>query len=305
MSKKNNSRLGTGLEALFGEERAESEQQDNAPKTLPVEKIEPRKNQPRQNFDEEALESLAESIRQYGVIQPVTVRKLESGYYEIVAGERRWRAARIAGQKEVPVNIIEADDQTTAELALIENLHRQNLNPVEEALGYQALMEEFGLTQEEVSEKMGRARPTVTNALRILSLPAPVLQLVSEGSLTAGHARALLAIENPKEQMVLAEEIVAKGSSVRETERAVNRYKKTKERKSKAPEKPLVDYVAEESENLSKAFSRKCKIIEGRKVGRIELEYYGAEDRENLLHALYKAAQQEKQIPRKEKEIEE
>ena len=171
MSKKNNSRLGTGLEALFGEDLTNGGQQDITPKTLPIEKIEPRAHQPRQTCEEEALEELAESIKNYGLIQPVTVRKLKSGYYQIVAGERRWRAARIAGLREVPVNIIDADDQTTAELALIENLHRQDLNPVEEAMGYQALMEEFGLTQEEVAERMGRARPTVSNALRLLSLP--------------------------------------------------------------------------------------------------------------------------------------
>lgn len=302
MSKKNNSRLGTGLEALFGEDLTNGGQQDITPKTLPIEKIEPRAHQPRQTFEEEALEELAESIKNYGLIQPVTVRKLKSGYYQIVAGERRWRAARIAGLREVPVNIIDADDQTTAELALIENLHRQDLNPVEEAMGYQALMEEFGLTQEEVAERMGRARPTVTNALRLLSLPEPVLLQVKEGSISAGHARALLGMEEPKEQIALAKEVVEKGMSVRETERAVNRYKKAKKHKKENAQKPFVDYAEEESANLSKAFARKCKIIEGKKAGRIVLEYYGAEDRENLLQALYGAARREKQGSGKEKE---
>ena len=188
--------LGTGLDVLFGESIKEEKPPEGVSK-LPIAKVEPRDNQPRSVFDEEALAELAESIREYGVIQPVTVRQLPSGYYQLIAGERRWRAARLAGLTEIPAQIIEADDRLTTELALVENLQREDLNPVEEAQGYRTLMEEYGLTQDEAAQRVGKSRPAVANALRLLSLAPEVLQFVEQGLLSAGHARALVPIERP------------------------------------------------------------------------------------------------------------
>ena len=208
--------LGTGLGALLGSDvltEAEGKQM-----TLPIAKVEPNVSQPRAYFDEVALTELAESIKQHGMIQPITVRKLESGYYQIIAGERRWRAARMAGLEEVPVSIIQADDRMAAELALVENLQRADLNPIEEALGYRSLMEDFELTQEEVAQSVGKSRPAISNSLRLLALPQEVLELVLAGQLTAGHARALLAIEDDAVKIEAARLIVKKGMSVRQTE---------------------------------------------------------------------------------------
>lgn len=187
MAAKNMKGLGTGLGVLFGQD--EENEKDSQLLTLPISKVEPRLEQPREYFDQEALQELADSIAQYGLIQPITARKLDSGYYQIIAGERRWRAARLAGLQEVPVRVIEADDRRTAELALVENLQREDLNPVEEAKGYKTLMEEYGLTQEETAKSVGRSRPAVANALRLLSLSKPVLELLEKGELSAGHAR--------------------------------------------------------------------------------------------------------------------
>ncbi|MBR2731431.1 MAG: ParB/RepB/Spo0J family partition protein, partial [Clostridia bacterium] len=181
--------LGSGLGALFGDN--EPPRQENKEQTLPISRVEPRADQPRRRFDDAALEELTESIRQHGLIQPITVRSLDSGYYQIIAGERRWRAARAAGLREVPVRIIEADDRKAMELALVENLQREDLNPIEEAKGYRTLMQEYGLTQEDAAAAVGKSRPAVANALRLLSLPEPALGLVEDGTLSAGHARAL------------------------------------------------------------------------------------------------------------------
>ena len=182
--------LGTGLNALFGEAERESSEEVLS---LPISRVEPREAQPRTNFDEAALQELAESISEYGVIQPITVRKLDSGYYQIIAGERRWRAARLAGLKEVPVRVVEADDKLATEMALVENLQREDLNPVEEALGYRTLLDVYGLTQDEAARRVGKSRPTVTNALRLLTLAPEVQQFIEQGLLSAGHARALVA----------------------------------------------------------------------------------------------------------------
>ena len=189
MADKKPSRLGTGLSALFGEERNLLESEETT--ALPIAKLEPRKDQPRREFDPETLEALAESIREYGLLQPITVRALDRGFYQIIAGERRWRAARQAGLREVPVRIVEADDRLATEQALVENLQREDLNPMEEANGYRKLMEEYGLTQEQAARRVQKSRPAVANALRLLSLCPAVQSLVSDGSLSAGHARAL------------------------------------------------------------------------------------------------------------------
>ena len=275
--------LGIGLDALFGvEEPEESELQ-----SVPIAKVEPRLDQPREIFDEQSLQELADSIAQYGLIQPITVRRLDSGYYQIIAGERRWRAARLAGLSEVPVRVIEADDRRTAELALVENLQREDLNPIEEARGYRALIDEYGLTQEEAAKSVGRSRPAVANAMRLLSLCPAVLKMVEEGQLSAGHARALVPILDDKLQTAAAKEVVEKGLSVRQTEQLAARL--LKEPKQPKPEDGIkVDYAAEVANRLSQSLGRKVKLIDGKKIGRIEIEFYGADDREALITALEK-----------------
>ena len=276
--------LGTGLGVLFGEDRFEQEEELQ---TLPIGKVEPRRDQPRAVFDEQALQELADSIAQYGLIQPITVRKLDSGYYQIIAGERRWRAARLAGLTEVPVRVLEADDRRTAELALVENLQREDLNPIEEARGFRALMTEYGLTQEDAARSVGKSRPAVANAMRLLSLTPEVLELVEKGTLSAGHARALVPVLDPKLQLAAAREVAEKGLSVRQTEQLAARLLR------KPKEEPVrsgisVDYCAEVGDRLSKSLGRRVKLIDGKKAGRIVLEFYGADDREALISALEK-----------------
>ena len=289
MAAKNNKGLGIGLDALFGGndfDEAESELLH-----LPISKVEPRLEQPREYFDEDALQELADSIAQYGLIQPITVRKLDTGYYQIIAGERRWRASRLAGLTEVPVRVIEADDRRTAELALVENLQREDLNPIEEAKGYRTLIEEYGLTQEEAAKSVGRSRPAITNAMRLLSLSAPVLEMVEKGELSAGHARALVPISDEKLQLDAANEVKNKNLSVRKTEQLAARL--TKEPKAEKPANdPLaVDYSAEVSNQLTAALGRRVRLVDGKKTGRIEIEFYGADDREALIALLQRAGE--------------
>lgn len=275
--------LGKGLGALledFGTEAVET----SAYRALPIYKVEPNPNQPRQDFDPEELEALADSIRTHGIIQPLTVREMPNGYYQIIAGERRWRAARLAEVSEVPAVVMEADDKKVMELALIENLQRQDLNPVEEAMGYHALMEEYGLTQEEAAKRVGKSRPAVANSLRLLGLCAAVLELVRKGELTAGHARAVLTLKTEKLQMEAARKIISLSLSVRQAETLCKNMAK-----EPAPKKEpdfAVDYVAECEKNLSKALGRGVKIVNGKRKGRFELEFYGEEDLQNLLDAL-------------------
>lgn len=279
--------LGTGLGVLFGAD--EIDENEGELLTLPISKVEPRKEQPREYFDQQALQDLADSIAQYGLIQPITVRKLDSGYYQIIAGERRWRASRLAGLSEVPVRVIEADDRLTAELALVENLQREGLNPIEEAKGYRTLIEAHGLTQDEVARSVGRSRPAVTNALRLLSLSPKVLELVEKGELSAGHARALLPIETDEKQLTAANEVIKKAYSVRKTEQLATRLiKEAQDPDPGKKEEITVDYAAEVSDQLSKLLGRRVKLIDGRKSGKVELEFYGADDREALIDALKK-----------------
>ena len=277
--------LGKGLGALMGdfmdEPAAKSPYQ-----LLPIHKVEPNANQPRQDFDEEELASLADSIGTHGIVQPLTVRQLPSGYYQIIAGERRWRAARIAGLHEVPAVVIEADDKKTMELALIENLQRQDLNPVEEALGYQTLMADYGLTQEETAKRVGKSRPAVANALRLLSLCPDVLEMVRSGQLSAGHARAVLTLKTEKQQKEVAQKIIALGLSVRQAELLCKNMDKPAQPK---PEVTLaVDYIAECEKSLSRHLGRGVKIINGKRKGKFELEFYGQEDLQRLLDVLMK-----------------
>lgn len=278
--------LGSGLGALFGENPVGEEL--SGALSVRIEKVEPRSDQPRKVFDDEALHELADSISRVGMIQPITVRKLDGDFYQIIAGERRWRAARLAGMQEVPVRVLEADDLRTMELALIENLQREDLNPIEEARGYKTLMDEYGMTQEEASQSVGKSRPAVANALRLLGLPEKVLAMVQEGALSAGHGRALLAIRDEKTQLEAAEKIVAEELSVRQTEKLAAKLasglEKAVSEEKAAPSQ--IDYAAEAEKRLSGALGRKVHIRDNRKKGKIELEYYGADDREELIKAL-------------------
>lgn len=278
--------LGKGLGALLGDFSDEPFEK-SAYQQLPIYKVEPNPDQPRQDFDEEELRALADSIEIHGVIQPLTVREMTSGYYQIIAGERRWRAARIAGLTEIPAVIIEADDKKVMELALIENLQRQDLNPVEEAFGYQSLINEYGLTQDEAAKRVGKSRPAVANALRLLTLDDLVLDKLRTGELTAGHARAVLQLKSEKKQLDAAQKIAALGLSVRQAEMLCrNMAKETKpEPKSEVLK---IDYVAECEKQLSKHLGRGVKIVNGKRKGRFELEFYGQEDLQNLLDALMK-----------------
>jgi ParB family chromosome partitioning protein len=281
-----NKGLGRGLGALLGD--FSEEIPENSPyKLLPIYKVEPNKDQPRQDFDEEELQALSESIAVHGVIQPLTVRELPSGYYQIIAGERRWRAARMANLSEIPAVVIEADDKKAMELALIENLQRQDLNPMEEALGYQSLIQEYGLTQEETSARVGKSRSAVANALRLLQLPEPIMDMLRNGKLTAGHARAVLKIKAEKKQMEAAQKIAALDLSVRQAENLCANMAREPEKKTETVTL-AVDYVAECEKSLSKHLGRGVKIVNGKRKGRFELEFYGQEDLQNLLDALMK-----------------
>ena len=278
--------LGKGLGALLGDFSDEPIEK-SAYQKLPIYKVEPNPEQPRHDFDEEELQALADSIEEHGIIQPLTVRELHTGYYQIIAGERRWRAARLANLAEVPVVIIEADDKKAMELALIENLQRQDLNPVEEALGYRSLMQDYGLTQEDAAKRVGKSRPAVANALRLLSLAPEVLEKVRDGSLSAGHARAVLSLKAEKKQLEAAQKIIALGLSVRQAEMLCKNMSKEP---VQIKDEPVlkVDYVAECEKQLSKHLGRGVKIVTGKKKGRFELEYYGEEDLQVLLDALMK-----------------
>lgn len=289
MAVKEKKGLGMGLDALFAANHYEDEPEAEL-LIVPIEKVEPREDQPRQTFDPQALQDLADSIAQYGLIQPITVRRLPHDFYQIIAGERRWRASRMAGLNEVPVRILEADDRRTAELALVENLQREDLNPIEEAKGYRSLMHDYGLTQEETARSVGRSRPAVANSLRLLSLSAPVMTLVEKGELSAGHARALIPIENEQRQLQAAQEVIKKNLSVRTTERMAARLCRPEvaEKPEEKSAEITVDYAAELADELGKKLGRRIRLIEKNGSGRIELEYYNAEDREKLIEQLRK-----------------
>ena len=282
MASKKPSGLGRGLGALLGDDVMKTESSGSL--SLPISQVQTCSSQPRKRFDDESLQELADSISQHGIIQPLTVRKLSSGYYQIIAGERRWRAARLAGLQEVPVIVIEADDRKVAELAMIENLQREDLNPMEEAAGFQSLIESYHMTQEEAAQRVGKSRSAVTNALRLLGLTPSVRKLVEEGKLSAGHARALVPL-SPSLQESAANAIVSGGLSVRQTEALVKRLSaEKKEAQVKDPDE--VDYLAEAQNELKARLCRGVKIVPGRKKGRIELEYYGMDDLNDLLDAL-------------------
>lgn len=275
--------LGKGLGALIDDFSA-APASDTITK-LPLQKVEPNPNQPRKSFDEEELQALADSIAEHGILQPLAVRALDGGFYQIIAGERRWRAARMAGLEEVPVVVLEADDRTVMELALIENLQRQDLNPMEEAEGYRVLMEEYGLTQEQAAARVGKSRPAVTNALRLLALPEEVRKMVEDGTLSAGHARAVLSLPNERLQKAAAQKIIALRLSVRQAEAMCKRMA-AEEKPQKAKPALTVDYVGECEKMLTKQLGRRVKIVSGKRKGRFELEFYGEDDLQRLYDAL-------------------
>ena len=283
MASKKPSGLGRGLGALLGDDVMKTESSGSL--SLPISQVETCSSQPRKRFDDESLQELADSISQHGIIQPLTVRKLSSGYYQIIAGERRWRAARLAGLTEVPALVVEADDRKAMELALIENLQRQDLNPVEEALGYQSLLSDYGLTQEEAAQRVGKSRPAVANALRLLNLDEDLLALVRSGKLSPGHARAVLSVKDPKKQREAAQKIAALDLSVRQAEALCRTL--CREPKPEPPTQALqANYVAECEKTLSHHLGRGVKIISGKRKGRFELEFYGPEDLQRLYEAL-------------------
>ncbi|WP_130848870.1 ParB/RepB/Spo0J family partition protein [Intestinimonas timonensis] len=279
--------LGKGLGALLGD--AALQNQEGGSVSLPIAQVEPGLKQPRKRFDPETLADLAESIRTHGIIQPLTVRRLGSGYYQIIAGERRWRAAKLAGLSEVPAVIIEADDRKVMELGLIENLQREDLNPMEEALGYQALVQEYGLTQEEAAQQVGKSRPAVANALRLLALPDAIRALLEEGKLSAGHGRALLTVPDSTLQKKLAQKVVQEGLSVRQTEAMAKRLAQAgsdaEETAAKAAD-PMKLYRDAAAKELSQRWGRKVSITKGPKKGKVEFEFYNDEDLTELLDKL-------------------
>ena len=290
--------LGKGLDALLGDTALLS--QNGGSVSLPISQVEPGLNQPRKHFDEEALADLSESIRQHGILQPLTVRRLASGYYQIIAGERRWRAARMAGLSEVPAMIVEADDRKVMELGLIENLQREDLNPMEEAMGYQSLIKDYGLTQEEVSLRVSKSRPTVANAMRLLQLPQEVQWLIEQGSISAGHGRAMLPLANPEIEIAMAEEVMRKNLSVREVEERVRRMRNEdipdgsirKEPDQQAQSEAM--YYRDVELRLTQDFGRKVTITPGRKRGKLTLEYYDLDDLNALLSTLNAALKPKK-----------
>ena len=282
--------LGKGLNSLFEENETDFEESQKELIQVPITQVEPNKAQPRKTFEKDALDELASSIAQNGMLQPIIARPLQNGQYQIVSGERRWRAARLAGLREVPVIVKELDDKTTLEIGLIENLQREDLNIVEEAKGYRVLIEEFSLTQEEVAKRVGKSRPVIANAMRILALPEKVLDLVLEGQLSSGHARALLPLQElyePQAFIKLVEQIIQRGLTVRDVE---NMAKKKPGKKQKAEDKNAI-YYASLCEDLSKSWGRKFRIkseksAKGKEKGTILIEYYSKDDFENLIEKL-------------------
>ena len=277
--------LGKGLGALLGDNFMDTPEEKER-LYLPISQVESCSAQPRKQFDPDALADLADSIRQHGIIQPLTVRKLQSGYYQIIAGERRWRAARMAGLSEVPAIVIEADDRKAMELAMIENLQREDLNPMEEAEGYHTLVSQYGLTQEQAASQVGKSRSAVANALRLLNLTPAVRTMVEDGRLSGGHARALLPLA-PSVQESTAAIVVKNELSVRQTELLVKKLTAEQRTKKATTTALTVNYAEEAARELSSRLGRGCKIVTGRKKGRIELEYYDLDDLNGLIDALY------------------
>ena len=273
--------LGRGFDAIFADNSVEDISVGNSTTKVKLLDIEPNREQPRKQFDEEALTELSDSIAQHGVLQPLLVRPMPDGGYQLVAGERRWRASRMAGLTEVPVVIRDLTDSQVAELALVENLQRENLNPLEEANGYKELSDKFGYTQEKISEIVGKSRPSIANALRLLNLPEDVQEMVSKGSLSMGHARAILSLTDDKMKTDLARLVIANDLSVRETERIARNM--MKEAPAKKKTKKRIPYYDEAELALSEVLGRKVKITKSSKKGALEIEFFDDADLKKLL----------------------
>ncbi len=279
--------LGRGLDSIFFD-NTESET-NTATNTVRLADVRPRADQPRKTFDQDALEQLARSIAEHGLIQPIVVRKSLGGFYEIIAGERRWRASKLAGLEEVPVIVLDTDDLKTAEISLIENIQRENLNAIEEALAYRTLIETYSLTQESVAQRVGKSRTAITNSLRLLDLPEDVSSLVADGKISAGHARALLGLDNKDIIPEVANDVFARELSVRDTEELVRRLNK-----SASAKKPVVtekndnepDYVAILEKKIRQSLGRRVKIVSGKRAKKLEIEFSDDRDLENLLTKL-------------------
>ena len=279
---------GKGLEALFEQKKEEFEStaSNEAVMLIDINKIEPNKSQPRKNFSESSLEELAQSIKQYGVIQPIIVKK-SSGGYELVAGERRWRASKIAGIKEIPAIIKDYDEDKLFEIALVENLQREDLNPIEEAMGYSKLSDNFGFSQEEISKRVGKSRSAVANSIRLLSLDDNTQALVKSGKLSAGHARTIIPVDDEKQRLELAERIIEEELSVRETENIVKKILESKEKKSAhRVSKFNTESYGKIEENLKNILGTNVKLKSGKNKGAIEIEYYSDDDLERLMALL-------------------
>jgi len=278
--------LGKGLDSIFIDNSAETE--SGAPTMLRISEIEPRKGQPRKTFDKESLANLADSIAAHGVIQPITVRPQTNGFYQIIAGERRWRAAKMAGLKEVPVIIIDADDQKTSEIALIENVQREDLNPIEEAQAYKTLIEEYGLTQESLSKRVGKSRSAIANSVRLLDLPESVMNMVASGTLSAGHAKALLGLTSKADIPYAADMVVNRGLSVRQTETLVRNINKSNllEEEPEESQEIKVDYIASLEKKVTERLGRRVKISNKGKTKKVELFFEDDKDLEAIIESL-------------------
>ena len=285
MAKQKNTGLGRGLDAIFLDNSVE---ETGGPRMLRVSEMEPNPDQPRKEFDDDSLTELARSIIEHGLIQPIVVRNDNgNGYYQIIAGERRWRAAKIAGIPELPVIIMDVDDRKASELALVENLQREDLNPIDEASAYAALMETYGMTQYDISDAVGKSRSAVANSMRLLDLPDQVLSLLKAGKISAGHGRALLGLKDPAQIVPTAELISSRSLNVRETEELVRRINNRK----KKPEKPeeehaVVDYYAELAVRMTQKLGSKVSIYPNAKTKRLEIDYDTDEDLESIVKSL-------------------
>lgn len=284
-----------GLDVFFSNEQsaegvtsADAEDTGKGSLLIKLSDIDPNKNQPRKLFFDDSLEELAESIRIHGILQPLALRRSEGGRYQIIAGERRFRAAKRAGLEEVPAVIVDADARAVAELALIENLQREDLNPVEEAEGFRALIEEFSLTQEQAAERLGKSRSSLTNAMRLLALSPEALSLLREGRIERGHAKVILGLSDKNKQTEAANIVAEKGLNVRQTEELVRRMNRSLLTPPDEPDVVEVDYVASLERDLTKSLGRRVKLSHGKKKGTLSLEYYGNDDLDRLIKILSK-----------------
>ena len=282
--------LGRGLDSIFADNYIDvsSSSKDDTIQTLRLSQIEPKADQPRKHFDEEALLELSDSIKRHGLLQPIIVRESAQGYYQIIAGERRWRASKLAGLSEIPAIVMQTDELEAAEIAIIENIQREDLNPYEEATAYKALIDQYGLTQEEVSEKVGKSRSAIANSMRLLDLPDDVLEMLKTGDISAGHARALLGLKNKDSIVDTAEQILVRSLSVRDTEALVKKLNKEYEKgllpvDENESEEIEVDYIKDLEKRAMHITGKRVKIKNKGKVSTVEIDFYGNDDLEDIL----------------------